>query len=47
MVDSVEFTGSKSGNGNSSPAQSVVQKAGSMGIPAEYEDILSGDDAPF
>lgn len=43
-VDSVEFTGSK--NESNSLAQSLVNKAGSMGIPTEYE-TLSGSDLPF
>lgn len=42
-VDSVEFTGSK--NENNSPAQSLVEKAGSMGIPTDEE--LSYSDLPF
>lgn len=43
-VDNVEFTGSK--NESNSPAQSLVNKANSMGIPTEYEE-LSGIDLPF
>lgn len=43
-VDNVEFTGIKSKN--NSPAQSLVNKASSMGIPTEYE-ALSGSDLPF
>lgn len=43
-VDNVEFTGSK--NESNSPAQSLVNKAGSMGIQTEYEE-LSGSGLPF
>lgn len=45
VVDNAEFTGSKSGNGTS-PAESVVKKAGSMGIPSGYEE-LSAYGGPF
>lgn len=47
LVDNVEFTGSKPENTNNSPAKSIVQKADSLGIPSDFEEILSGDDVPF
>lgn len=39
LVENAEFTGSKSESAN-------TQKAGSSGVPADFEEIL-GDDAPF
>ncbi|MDE6102820.1 MAG: single-stranded DNA-binding protein [Ruminococcus sp.] len=50
FVDSVEFTGSKSEKTNSSPVQSMMSKADSLGIPSslsDYEEILSNGDVPF
>ncbi len=47
LVDNVEFTGSKPDNSSHSPAESIVQKAGSVGIPSEYEEILGDDEPPF
>lgn len=50
FVDSAEFTGSKADNGGNSLAQSLAQKADSMGIPTslgDYEEILSDSDVPF
>lgn len=45
MVNSAEFAGSK--NESSSPAQSLVNKADSMGITTEYEEIPSDVNLPF
>ena len=54
MVDSVEFCGGKkenSGGGNYEPAgvpaQEIVNQAQSMGVPAEFEEILSDGELPF
>lgn len=54
MVDNVEFCGGKkenSGGGNYEPvgvpAQEIVNQAQSMGVPAEFEEILSDGELPF
>lgn len=54
MVDNVEFCGGKkenSGGGNYDPAgvpaQEIVNQAQSMGVPAEFEEILSDGELPF
>lgn len=54
MVENVEFCGGKkenSGGGNSEPAavpaQEIVNQAQSMGVPAEFEEILSDGELPF
>lgn len=54
MVENVEFCGGKkenSGDGNSEPAavpaQEIVNQAQSMGVPAEFEEILSDGELPF
>lgn len=53
-VDNVEFVGGKkenSGGGNYEPAgalaQEIVNQAQSMGVPAEFEEILSDGELPF
>ena len=54
IVDNVEFCGGKkenSGGGNYEPAgvpaQEIVNQAQSMGVPAEFEEILSDGELPF
>lgn len=54
MVDNVEFCGGKkenSGGGNyepaAVPAQEIVNQAQNMGVPAEFEEILSDGELPF
>lgn len=54
MVDNAEFCGGKkenSGGGNYEPAgalaQEIVNQAQSMGVPAEFEEILSDGELPF
>ena len=54
MVENVEFCGGKkenSGGGNYEPAgalaQEIVNQAQSMGVPAEFEEILSDGELPF
>ncbi|MDE5855280.1 MAG: single-stranded DNA-binding protein, partial [Ruminococcus sp.] len=47
LVENVEFTGSKSENTTNSQAQSVVQKAGSLGIPSDFEELISDEEVPF
>ena len=47
LVENVEFTGSKSENTTNSQAQSVVQKAGSLGIPSGFEELISDEEVPF
>ncbi|MDE5619490.1 MAG: single-stranded DNA-binding protein [Ruminococcus sp.] len=50
FVDGAEFTGSKADNSGHSLAESITQKADSIGIPtslSDYEDILGDGDAPF
>lgn len=54
MVDNVEFCGGKkenSGGGNYEPvgvpAQEIVNQAQSMGVPSEFEEILSDGELPF
>lgn len=44
MVDSTEFTGGKSEN--NSPARSLAEKADSMGILSEYEELYNSG-TPF
>jgi single-strand DNA-binding protein len=54
MVKNVEFCGGKkenSGGGNyepaAVPAQEIVNQAQSMGVPSEFEEILSDGELPF
>jgi single-strand DNA-binding protein len=54
MVENVEFCGGKkenSGGGNyepaAVPAQEIVNQAQSMGVPSEFEEILSDGELPF
>ena len=54
MVENVEFCGGKkenSGGGNyepaAVPAQEIVNQAQRMGVPAEFEEILSDGELPF
>lgn len=54
MVENVEFCGGKkenSGGGNYEPAgalaQEIVNQAQSMGVPSEFEEILSDGELPF
>lgn len=44
-VENAEFCGGK--NENTTPAQSIADKADSLDIPQEFEEIISDDDVPF
>lgn len=44
-VENAEFCGGKSEN--TTPAQSIANKADSLGIPQEFEEIISDNEVPF